>query len=92
MYEQVFGDLEKPAPEGNKRGRTGGVVVVVVGIFFHRYLGTQNLLEICLQSLKGGPSAADSLLNNEGRCYRAPPNVPVRFHPSYSIAFGSDKK
>ncbi|MQM17579.1 hypothetical protein Taro_050549 [Colocasia esculenta] len=32
------------------------------------------------------------ITDNEGRCYRAPPNVPVRFHPSYSIAFGSDKK
>ncbi|KAG8082217.1 hypothetical protein GUJ93_ZPchr0014g47203 [Zizania palustris] len=32
------------------------------------------------------------ITDNEGRRYRAPPNFPVRFHPSDVIEFGSDKK
>ncbi|KAF9682392.1 hypothetical protein SADUNF_Sadunf05G0104300 [Salix dunnii] len=32
------------------------------------------------------------ITDNEGRRYRAPPNFPARFHPSYTIEFGSDKK
>lgn len=32
------------------------------------------------------------IVDNEGRRYRAPPNFPVRFHPSYAIEFGSDEK
>uniref|UniRef100_A0A1D1XUR8 Zeaxanthin epoxidase, chloroplastic n=1 Tax=Anthurium amnicola TaxID=1678845 RepID=A0A1D1XUR8_9ARAE len=32
------------------------------------------------------------ITDNEGRRYRVPPNIPVRFHPSYDIEFGSDKK
>ncbi|ONK67235.1 uncharacterized protein A4U43_C06F18040 [Asparagus officinalis] len=32
------------------------------------------------------------ITDNEGRRYRVPPKFPVRFHPSYVIEFGSDKK
>ncbi|CAI9758805.1 unnamed protein product [Fraxinus pennsylvanica] len=32
------------------------------------------------------------IIDNEGRGYRASPNIPVRFHPSDVIEFGSDKK
>lgn len=30
--------------------------------------------------------------DNEGRRHRLPPNFPTRFHPSYVIEFGGDKK
>lgn len=30
--------------------------------------------------------------DNEGRCHRLPSNFPTRFHPSYVIEFGGDKK
>lgn len=32
------------------------------------------------------------ITDNEGRQFRVPPNFPIRFHPSYAIEFGSDKK
>ncbi|KAG0480113.1 hypothetical protein HPP92_010971 [Vanilla planifolia] len=32
------------------------------------------------------------ITDNEGRRYQVPPNFPFRFHPSYIIEFGSDKK
>ncbi|PKA56097.1 Zeaxanthin epoxidase, chloroplastic [Apostasia shenzhenica] len=32
------------------------------------------------------------ITDNEGRRQLVPPNFPVRFHPSYVIEFGSDKK
>ncbi|KAK8952043.1 hypothetical protein KSP39_PZI003101 [Platanthera zijinensis] len=32
------------------------------------------------------------ITDNEGRQYQAPPNFPTRFHSSYVIEFGSDKK
>lgn len=30
--------------------------------------------------------------NNEGKRYKVPPSFPTRFHPSYIIEFGADKK
>lgn len=30
--------------------------------------------------------------DNEGRCHRLPSNFPTRFHPSYVVEFGGDKK
>ncbi|KAL2906295.1 Zeaxanthin epoxidase chloroplastic [Bienertia sinuspersici] len=32
------------------------------------------------------------ITDNEGRRHRVPPNFPTRFHPSYVIEFGTDKK
>ncbi|CAH9145535.1 unnamed protein product [Cuscuta epithymum] len=39
-----------------------------------------------LRSLNG-----TRITDNEGRCYRVPPNFPTRFRPSDTIQFGSDK-
>ncbi|KAL2906296.1 Zeaxanthin epoxidase chloroplastic [Bienertia sinuspersici] len=32
------------------------------------------------------------ITDNEGRRHRVPPNFPTRFHPSYVIEFGTDKR